>query len=855
MTFVLRMAIREARASWRRLVFFFICVALGVGAIVALRSVIQTVRDGLAREARALTASDVLVRARNELPEADAKRLDDIYWRFGATVRTDAIETATMVRPADATKAVARMVELQGVESAWPLYGAVALENGQPYSHALLAGAGALVRPELLTQLGVAVGDEIVIGEVTFTIRGVILEEPGRQVGFFSFGPRVLVDLQDLRRTGLLTFGSRARYVTMLKVPELLIQPLVREVERQFERRYVSARSYRGNEDRIGEDLERAENYLSLVGFIIVVLGGIGVWSVTRVFIRQKIKSIAVLKCVGATSAQVLAVYLAQILLLGLAGSVLGVGLAAIALALVPAEATAALRGLRPAPTLSASLQGVGVGLLVSLLFSLVPLLDVRRVRPLLLLRDEAGANGETRRRATWRARLATADWPKIVAATAVTAGLLAIASWQAGSLRVGALVCGGFVAVAVVLHLAGGLLVRAVQPLTRVTWFPLRHAVISFDRPGNQTRVILMAVGLGAFFIIGVRALQVNLLREFSFDVRTGGPDLFLIDIQQDQAQGVQQFLSQTTGGAETKLIPVLRARVTGVDGERVRLDRYEEVRGQGSLGREYVVTYRPQLEANERVIAGRFWTAAAPAEPEVSIEDSIRERFGIDVGDRVRFDVLGRPIAATVTSVRQVEWNDMRAGGFMFVFSPGVFDRAPQTYIAVLRGPEAPVERARLQRDLVVRYPNVSAIDVREVARTIETVLSHVTLAISIVGAVAIVSGVLILVGSVAMTKFQRLRDAAIFKTLGASSRTLATMLALEYGTLGALAGTVGSIAAIGLSWVVCRLLLDISWRPAVGVSVAGLLVTAISVGVVGVLASLDVLRRRPLATLRAE
>jgi putative ABC transport system permease protein len=329
----------------------------------------------------------------------------------------------------------------------------------------------------------------------------------------------------------------------------------------------------------------------------------------------------------------------------------------------------------------------------------------------------------------------------------------------------------------------------------------------------------------------------------------------MFLLDIQPDQADGVRAFLAAANPVSAPRLLPVVRARVTGVQGSRVRLESFEDVRGQGSLAREYVMTYRLGLEANETVIGGTFWEPTSSPDPEVSIEESIHQRFRIDVGDRVRFDVLGRVVEARVSSIRRVEWGDARAGGFMFVFRPGVLEAAPQTSIAVLRGPADPSGRALLQRDVVARFPNVSVIDIRDVARTLQRVLDNVTLAVSTVGLVAMLSGVLILVGSVAMTKFQRLREAAIFKTLGASSRTLATMLAIEYSALGALAGSVGALAGLGLSWVVCRFLLEIPWHPVPLVSAVGLLATTLAVGVVGVLASVDVLRRKPLATLRAE
>lgn len=857
--FVLRMAAREMRASWRRLLFFFVCVAVGVGAIVALRSVVQTVKAAIAGEARTLLAADVLLSTDRPWTDDARALIDERLARVPVRARTEAIETATMVRPLDETKRLARMVELQGVSEGFPLHGAVQLEGTTPYDHGLLRDRGALVRPELLAQLDVAVGDDIVIGTQTFTIRGVVLKEPGRRVGFFSLGPRVLVDRHDLERTGLLTFGSRARYQLMLRVDDGAIEPLVNELRAELRERFVSVRSYRGAEDRLGENLSRAENYLSLLGFIIVILGGIGVWSVTRVFVRQKLRSIAILKCLGASTRQVLAVYVAQVLLLGLTGSLIGVGIAWAALAAIPPHVLEAFGPARAGLTASAVGQGLGIGVLVSLLFSLVPLLEVRRVRPLLLLRDSsatdgpaAGTGGLSER---VRARFARIDWTQVLAGGLVTVALVVLASWQAASWRVGVLVSLGFIGVAVALHLSGAVLVRLVRPLRFVRWFPLRHAVISFSRPGNQTRVILLAVGVGAFFIIGVRSLQSNLLEEFSLDLRTDGPDFFLVDIQPDQEPGVRAFLAENVPGYASRLLPVVRGRVTGVTGQRTKLDGISEVRGQGGLGREFVITYRDHLEDNERVVSGAFWSGPTDGEAEVSIEDGIRDRFRIDVGDRIRFDILGREIEARVTSVREVEWADTRSGGFMFVFRPGALDQAPRTYIGVTRGPDDPRARAALQRGLVERFPNVSAIDVREVAKTVEGVVENVTLAVSIVGAVALLSGILILVGSVAMTKFQRLHEAAVFKTLGASTRTMATMLALEYGTLGALAGLVGALGSVVLTWAVSRHVLQIPWSPAGDVALAGVLVTAALVGVLGVASSLDVLRRKPLSILRAE
>ena len=863
MTFVLKMLARELRSSWRRLVFFFVCVAVGVGAIVAIRSVIQSVRTGLMSEARSIIASDVLISTNRPWTSEVRSALEQRLATDEVLDRMDAIETATMVR-AEGGADAARMVELRGVQPRFPFYGRVVLQDGQTFSHDLLRRRGALVRPELLTQLGTKVGGQLIIGGQPFTIRDVISQEPGRRVGAFSFGSRVLIDYDDLRASELLALGSRASYQILLRVREQAVESMTRDIRRDFRDRFVQARSYRSTEDDIGEDLMRAENYLSLVGFVMVVLGGIGVWSVTRVFVKQKIRSVAILKCLGATANQILATYVAQVLLLGIVGSLLGVGIAAVAIAAIPASAAAAFGNVSYGLTLSAALQGLAVGLLVSLLFSLVPLLEVRRVKPLLLLRSLDTVMPPPSGKRSWReamvpAWVRRADPIQIAAGGIVTAALVALAAWQAASITVALVVCGGFAGIALVLHGAGALLVRAVRPLAATPYFPLRHAVGTLRRPGNQTRVILLAVGLGSFFVLGVRALQANLLEQFSVQLQRGGADMFLIDIQQDQADGVRAFF-RDAGIGELQLIPVLRARVTGVRGSETNLESYADVRGRGGLGREYVITYRDHLEPNETLLEGEFWTGKPPlpadaAELEVSIEKNIRDRSRIRPGDLMRFDVLGRVVQARVTSVREVEWGEARNGGFMFVFRPGSLERAPHSYIATLKAPEDPAARARLQRDLVTRYPNVSAIDVREVFASIQSVVDNVTFAISIVGTVALASGALILIGAVAMTKFQRVYEAAILRTLGASTRMLGTMLALEYSALGLIAGLIGAAGSLALSWAVCRFVFEIDWSPAPGLLAAGTLATTVLVGVIGIVASADVLRKKPLATLRAE
>jgi len=851
MSFVVRMALREIRASWQRLLFFFICIAVGVASIVAIRSVIQSVRQGLTREARAMTGADVVVRSDRPLGEKIRAAVERERASGRVSVVSEAVELATMVRRTGVP--TTRMVELRAVESTFPLYGTMTLQ-GKPYSHDLLRDHGVLVRPELLAQLNLREGDDLLIGTQAFHIRGVIQSEPGRNLGAFSLGSRVFIDLADLPSTGLLSFGSRAAHQLLLQVPSPPPLPgrrdpsltLASELSKTFVNDFIGVRSYRQNEGRINQNLSRAENYLSLVGLVVLILGGIGVSSVTRVFVQQKVKSIAILKCVGSSSRQVLAIYLTQVVLLGLAGSALGVAIAGLVLQLLPLFVgnLAALLQVDYGLTIGAVLQGLAVGVLVSLLFSVVPLLEVRNVKPSLLLRQDVPA-------------LPTFDWLKWIVATSVGAALVGVAAWQAGSVQVGLLLSAGFVALTFVLHLAGVALIRAVQPLRFSRSFPLRQAVLHVARPGNQTRIILLAVGLGTFFILGVRALQVNLLQDFSVQAGDDAPDMFLMDIQGAQRDGLTALIDRENGSeALPKLIPVLRARIVGVRGRDVNLESYEDVRGRGGLSREFTITYRSSLEANETLVDGKWWDASpAVDQPEVSIEKSLRDRFSIQIGDEMTFDVLGRVVSARVTSFRDVDFRDFRAGGFMIVFRPGPFDSAPHNYIAAVRGGSDAAARTRLQGLIVAGYPNISVIDIRETLDTIKGIVDNVTLAVTVVGGLVLLSGSLILIGAVSMTKFRRVYEAAILKTLGASSRLIATMLLLEYGVLGAIAGTVGAAGAVVLSWAVARYGLDLPWQPAPLLTFGGIVVTASAVAAIGVIASWDVLRHKPLSTLRAE
>jgi putative ABC transport system permease protein len=842
-SFIFNLAWRELRASWRRLLFFFLCIGIGVGSIVALRSMIQSLNRAVAGEARALMTADVQADTTREWPADALAKIERVARPPLVEAQTETIEAPTMLRPADEGPGGTLMVELKGVERGFPLYGDFRLEDGRPFDFALVEGGGAVVAPLLLERLGLNVGDRVRIGEREFEIRGVSKQEPGASGGGFRLGPRVFVARADLEAAGLTGFGSRARRRMLFKTQEGRQGELVGALRSELGNNFVNVRSYRDSEESLGEQFARAENYLSLTGLVVLVLGGIGVSSVTRVFVEQKKKTIAVLKCVGATGRRLTLAYLAQVLALGALGSLLGVALAKAALLFVRTRFAESLPANLSYDLQSGAVaQGLGLGLLISLLFSALPLLRIRRIKPNMLLREtEPDATG--RRPDLWRAFVACL----------VLAGLLLLTSWQAGSLRVGVFFLGGLGLTALVLYLAAWLLILLVRRARGLGTFAVRQAVNSMHRPGNQTRVIVLAVGLGAFLVLSVQALQAGLLDEFDVARRGNLPNMYLIDVQRDQVEGVREIVERTAG-ARAELIPTLRARIAAVNGKEVDLEA-AGVRGErGRLGREYVVTYRPRLEYNETLVAGTFWDETPSAEAEVSIEEALRGTGGIDVGSAITFDIQGRKVTARVTSVRRVDWRNSRTG-FLVLFRPGALDRAPATFVGAVDGPTAEPERSRFQRAIVDRYPNVSVIDVADIVRGVSRILSNITLAVSFIGGFVFLSGALILVGSIAMTKFQRVYEAAVLKTLGAQRRVLLTIMLAEYGLLGLVAGLVGAAAANGLSYAVSRYVFEIDWAFAPALNAAGVAATALLVAAVGALSSLDVLTKKPLAILRAQ
>lgn len=839
MNFVLNLVWREMRSSWRRLLFFFICISIGVGSIVALRSITQDFNHSVTSNAREFMTGDVELSSTSPASVENTRIIEEILAQNNAVeAQSKTIQTNVMAR----SKGGTQFVEVKGVDENFPLVGKFALIDGKTYDYSLLDNFGAIVAPLLLEKLSLQIGDKIRIGEQNFEIRAAIENDPG-DVSGVRLGPRVFISKKDYEAAGLLSFGARNRFRTVYRVKDAYaVEPLVESFRARLKNTLIQPRSYREVQEQVGENLSRVEDFLALTGLIVLLLGGLGVWNVTRVFIEQKKRPIAVLKCLGASSRQISLAYLFQILSLGFFGSLFGITLARIALYLVQLRFADALpAGMTYKLQPNAIFQGLALGLLISALFSGLPLLRVTRIRPNLLLRDEANES------------ISRLNPLSLAVGVLSVGGLFLLSVWQAGSWKVGAYFLGGLALTTTILFGASNILVKLLHKIRAYGSFSFRQAVGSLSRPGNQTRVVLLAVGLGAFVILAVNSLRTNLIREFDVRRDDSIPSIVLLDIQRRQVEQVKQIL-RDTADIETELLPVVRARIAAIDGKQIDFQQTEVRQERGLLGREYNITYRPNLIGKEKILEGEFWNAEPSAEAEVSVDKSLKGIMGLQIGSVMTFDILGVKINARVTSIREIDTKNPRSV-FLIVFRPGTLETAPQTFISPITAKLNAETRARLQNTLVETYPNISVIDTTDALNSVRTLIDNIVIAVTFVGFFVMLSGILILIGSIALTKFQRIYENALLKTLGAKRATLGTILLAEYGVLGAVAALIGTTAAYILSFIVAKYILKIEWQFDFLQALTGFTLTVLSVMIVGTISSFDVLFKKPLAVLRSQ
>jgi putative ABC transport system permease protein len=841
------MAAREIRAAPRRLLLLTASVAIGVAALVAIASFTDNLRTSVRGQARALLGADLSLASRRALPAAAERVLDTLEARGSTVARVTSFGGMAYVPRTSG----ARLVQVAAVEPGYPFYAEIRTEPASAW-RGLQAGGRVVVEPALLTALGARLGDTLSLGEARFVITGEVVSAPGN-VGFRSaLGPKIYIAARDVPATRLIGFGSRVDYEAFVRLPPSLSpERLAAQYRPLLRSDRVTVRIVSEDQRNLNDTLGRLTGYLGLVGLIALLLGGIGVASGVVVFIRQRLDTIAVLRCLGASVGLVLAVYLVEAAAMGLAGSLLGAGLGVGAQRLLPGL----LQGLLPVdvPTAispGAVAAGVGAGLWVALVFALIPLLSVRGVPPLAALRREV--EPERRRLDPWR----------LAGVALLAVSVVALAAWQVGSWRQGAAFSGGVAVALLVLWGAAWGLIRAARRWLPSRWpYLWRQGIANLHRPYNQTTTVVVAIGFGAFLLGTLFLTQYNLLRTLRLTGGAERPNLVLFDIQPDQRAEVERELA-AAGYPVSAPVPIVPMRIQSLKGRPVTALRADTAgsddddRGPGpgnwAVRREYRSTYRDTLVASERIVAGRWWTPGARV-TEISIERDVARELGLAVGDEVVWDVQGVPLTTRIASIREVDWARFEPN-FFVVFAPGALESAPQSLVTLTRVPSA-AARGALQRRIAERLPNVTTLDLSTLQATLERLVDRVVLAIRFMALFTLATGTLVLVGALATSRFQRVREGALLRTLGATRGQLFRIVLSEYLALGGMA----ALVALGLAgiagWALARFVFHGGFAvPAGPFAALGCAIVALTV-TVGLANSRDVLRRPPLEVLRAE
>jgi putative ABC transport system permease protein len=846
----LALAVRESRGSAGRLAFFASCLAVGVAAVVAVDGLARAIDSGIRAQARTLLAADLAVSSRRPIPAALLAAAAALPGARRAEVRELPSVVSVPAAGGDtANPGASLLCELKAVAPGYPFYGTVVTDPARPLAE-LLGDDRVLVGPELLARLGVRAGDALRIGDAVYTIAGTIAGEPDRLEVSFTLGPRLLLSLPALDRSGLAGLGSRVRYRMLVRLPGVAA---AEETQRAADTlraaipdpELVEVQTFVEAQPSLRRGLARAERFLALVALLSLLIGGIGVAQAVRAWLAGRLDAIAVLRALGVRPREALVLYLAQTAALALAGSALG----ALAGSLVARAVPGLLAGLLPVSVAvgwqpAAMARGVALGVGVALLFALRPLADVLRVPPVRVLRRDAEP-------VPVRRGVAAALLLVLLGGVAVTAGI------QAGSAQRGALFALGLAVAAAVLTFGAWAAVRAVGRAPRdLGTVALRHGLAALARPGAGTLGAVVALGLGVLTVLGMYLVQQRLSAQLDAELPDRAPTVFLVDIQPDQWGGVREALA-AAGAKGVESVEVVMARVRAVAGvpvSELAAARRGGARGRDDRGRRWVLTREQRLTSlatlpeDNVVIAGALWSD--PAWPEVSIEEEYAADLGVGVGDTVTFDIQGVPLELLVSSIRTVEWQRFSIN-FFLVVEPGVLDGAPRFRIAAARlekDAETP-----LQDRIAAGYPNVTVLRLREVLEKVVGVLEQVGFGVRLLGAFTVLAGIAILAGAVSAGAVRRAREVALYKTLGMTRAQVAAAFAMEYALVGGVAGVIGAAGGVVMAALVTRLGFEIPWAWDPGAYATAVAVAVVLTVVAGLAASARALAARPLAVLR--
>ena len=844
---LITLTLAELRGAWKRMTFFILCIAIGVCAVMTIKSFSNMVQETIQAQAKGLLAADIAIKGSWEQGKEDLA-----YQTKTLPMGTEFLfikelhgmvqyKTTTIPEKSGSLITELKSIPLSGPQ--YPFYGELKNNPDRPLQE-LLKGNSAVVESSFLIKTGLHLNDEFLLGKIKLKITGIVISEPDRISRAFSIGPRLFISRASLDKAGLIQPGSRIKHRTLIKIPDNIdIEKAVLLLERGLPDQTISIRTYKDMQSSLSSSIERMGQYLGALGVIALLMGGIGVAMIVRTFMAQKLDTVAIMNCLGASSRTLLKVYLFQATLVGVVGSILGIVVGFFLTYLLPSKMEGLINyQLEPSFYFIPAMQSFLLGLVTTVLFCIWPLLRAVRTRPLRLFRrnfeEEELTTGTHKDR-----------W---VAGLTVSLGLAAMICWQAESLKRGLVFLSAFGVSIAVFAFASMLLLKVLKVLPKPGSIAIRYGMSNLKRPNSEAASIITCLGMGIMLILTVRLVQMDMLAMLNKNTEINPPNYFFIDNQKDQKETFIQVLDQVAPEADHSITPLVRSRLHSID-EKLRTNwQYKDKqREQWFINREFALTYMegPPPKDNE-IIEGQWWNKERGKNAEVSLEQDAAKRLGANIGSQLTIDIQGIPVSAEVTSIRSVNWRNMRTNFYM-IFSPGALSGAPITYVATVNVSNE--KELKLQNAVVKALPNVTALSTRDIVNTVESTVSKLTTLVNFMSGFAIAAGLFILSGSIASTKYRRLRESAVLKILGAKRKMVASILGFEYAILGIMAALIGILLAQGLSWAVMKYIIKSSWHLQPGIILSAFCFGVVLTITTGILSSLDVIKNKPLKTIR--
>ena len=838
----LKMAWRDSRGSRRRLALYLSSMVLGVAALVAINGFGENLERTVDNEAKTLLGADLLIEREQPFSEETEAILDTLGGE-----QSRRIEFSTMAYFPETGGT--RLVSVRATEGGYPFYGEMVTDPAAA-AQTYRDGPNALLDGTLMQQFNTQEGDSVRLGTRHYRVAGEVIQTPRESSIMSAISPRVYIPLAHVDTT-LFQRGSRVEYQVFFKFAEgrdaeAVGQSIVKHAQGED----IRVETVEEEAEDWEEGLTNLYRFLSLVGFIALLLGSLGVASAVHVYVRQRVETIAVLRCLGAKSGRTFQIYLTQAGLMGLLGATVGCVLGVGVQMLVPEM----LADFLPVPvdfalSWRAIGLGLGIGLGVTLLFALLPLLRVRKISPLLALRSDVESQGSP-----WR------DPLRWVIAACLAAGVTGFAIAQAPAVEFGLGYAGGIAAVFLLLGLVAKGIMWAARRFFPTTWsYPWRQGLANLYRPHNQTTVLMLALGLGTFLIMTLFLVQRTLLEQIQVTGGEDRPNIVFFDVQSDQLEGVTEII-EGEGLPVLQRVPIVTMEIRGVKGRTIDEIREDSTaRVTWAHRREYRSTYRDALIDSETLVEGEFVSQyegdpfASGAAVPISVEQEIARELNVGLGDTLTFNVQGVPLTATVGSIREVDWQRIQTN-FFVVFPEGVLEDAPQMHVVLSRA-DNETRSAAVQSQIVQQYPNVAAIDLSLVLSTFDAVFGRLSFVIRFMALFSILTGLIVLVGAVVVSRYQRIEESVLLKTLGASRRTVMKIMTIEYFFLGIFAALTGLVLSLGASWALSYFVFEGPFVAApIPLLVALATVTGLTIAV-GLLNSRGIYNRPPLEVLRAE